>query len=313
MSAALKILVLAIAGAAALAASANPAPTGKIAEIIQKDGQPLAFRFADGREAVLKVSSVDSEVVSTQFKITDNTCSDRQNMTCAYKFALRRYFAAMVWTKHPDASRVGQIVKRGAEYPGQPTMTSFDPLSADYVLVAGLDFSATKTDLGRGLPAHEIQCDDFSWLPGASKEAPNRLHLSRWDGENNEPNPETGTNENRTNGGAFGLDLMRVDAKTLRVTKVSALSGGAVNLDILTLAPTGSLTMLSSDGEICQTGISSKGVTEILPIYNKLEAKRPDPASEKPYILGSNGFTKHSFFKFALSSWIQQNEYLVYQ
>jgi hypothetical protein len=269
----------------------TPAPTPtQVATVEVTNGKPVIFRFKDGREATLKSASIDSELIKSVFQVADNNCSNRQNMKCTYNFMFRLYRLVLIWTKNPDGSRLGKPLNRVTEYMGpNGKIRQTLPIETPSLSLGGGPLSRKKyPSLSIGLPSHEIECDDFSWLPGGSTSAPATLHVSRWDGEDNVKNPETGFGENRTVGGGNGVELVRSTPHSLRIESVNALTGSLRNFDLFNLSPTLSLTMYAKDGEICQTGLSSNLAAEAQVYFPKLLERLQSEVTPKDYIIGSD-------------------------
>jgi hypothetical protein len=273
-----------LAAAVTQAADATPAPAPKPV-ISAQPGSPYIVTMADGREARLKVTSVDGPAQRSHFKVVDNDCSEWQGMSCTYNFSIRRFFLALVWTKNPtNPERVGKIVKYGQTGDGAD---DYQEASMNFQFSAGLS-SASKVIMGQGLPKHVIECPDFRWLPGAAKTAPAEATISRWDGEDNSQNPETANNENRSVSGAMGVHMHAIGPNKMEIDRVSYMTEVLAAFDLLNLSPSESLTLTKSGGEICQVGLTSNLVAEITSAYERLETLAPPPAERTDFIVGSS-------------------------
>ncbi len=237
---------------------------------------------------MMKYANVDSAHFKSSFQVADNNCSNRQNMKCTYNYMLRFYRMVVIWTTHPDTTKLGKPVQRVTEYMGpNGTIRNTNPLEVPFIMFTGGPLSKKYPAISAGLPAHEIECDDFSWLPGEAKDAPLSLQVSRWDSEDNVANPETGYNENRTVGGANGVKLTRTAINRMRIDSAERITGDLTSFDILNLRPTLSLTMKLNDHEICQTGLSSNLLADAQGYFPKLLDQLQNKITPQVYIQGS--------------------------
>lgn len=292
--------------------SSSPSSEAETPQLETRLGQPLTWRWKDGREAVLKVTTLKSPFLSSGFKITDNTCSNRQGMSCQYRFQFARHWVMVVWTKHPEASKVGQIVTKAS-----PTDPSFiDKLSLDFPISAGLS-RKDRPLMSAGFPDHEIECEDFSWLPEGGRQAPDRLTVIRWDNEDNAMNPETGLNENRTTGGFYQLQFQKdpkAPGQTLKLKTVDDLTGLNAEFDLLNLSGAISLTLPKSHGEICQVGLTTNTRADVVMIYDQMGRQpRPSPEEEQPFILGASEILEMPLVKQTVEGWKRVFSGWVYQ
>lgn len=266
-----------------------PAPVN--AKVKMTAGQPVVLSFSDGREAELKVVNSRSRVVSEKIEITGSDCGN-WGMTCNYKFAFRRFWVAMIWTKNPDASRLGQAVQRAfanVDSNGKMTVveSSFEELIIDSGFISGL-IPKAYPKIAAGLPRHQLQCSDFSWLPAGTKEAPAQQRFTRWETVDNRENPETGLSENRPQGGVQELVMTRVKPDTLEITSALNPTGLVHFFDLVTLAPMLDLAIAQPDNNICQASLSTLGTTEFRAVYDELESKRASLAIAPSYIYGQD-------------------------
>jgi hypothetical protein len=277
-----------------LSAAGEPAPT-----ITAEKGKPYLLTTADGREATLRITHADSSPQRIPFQISDNNCSNHQNMSCFYRFTLRKIQAALYWSKNPDPSRINQKVKR--HYNERDT--SGETLEASAVS-AGANPSPSSP-FTAGLPGQEIECTDFSWLPESPAEAPASLYISRWEDEQNSTNPETGLNENRVSGGRINIELERLSATRMKVVKAESSTYQYSILELFLQSPISSITLVKSDGSICQVGIS--GALDFIKIYEKIKATPENAGAMPPYITGSDETLDHPILAREIKQWISSN------
>jgi len=266
-------------------------------EVLTSVGQAVYLKWADGRVATIKVAQRDSKLLSVPYKIADNSCTNRQAMSCDLKLKYRQFWFALVWVQHPDPNRVGQVVKRTTEANGEAAIAIESQESTIGIM------QKTYPLVSQGLAKPELQCADFSWLPGGSSVAPESLRLTRWDSENNEPNPETGIGENRTNGGAYGVTFRRASPKSLQIESIEGFSGVAKTDEIFFAAPITTMIIRKPGGDLCQTGVATGDLQTIAKEVGEVTQKAPDWSQVEPYIPQEKGDALSLLFDRSFSSY----------
>ncbi len=142
----------------------------------------------------------------------------------------------------------------------------------------------------QGMPAPQITCPDFSWLPGGTSQAPTTLTGQRWDSEFMLPNPETSANENRTFATVFNVQWSRSDAQTLTLKSVGGFS--AINNSVLGVLIFGDVTtayLKDQKGGLCSVEFKPGSFAEAGNIVQKIEAGRVERSKETSvYLAGSD-------------------------
>lgn len=182
-------LMVIMAASFAFAQSETP----KLTMRIEVDAtQNMFLKFSDGREAQVfsKISSAVSAPILMD--MTENTCLPMPELTsCTMIFNLHQRQLSIRWTRNPDATKLGELVK--FKFSGEANI---------------LLEEAQLTPAQNG-EKDLFVCDDNRWITGGKiKTDISRTNLIlSWGAENNLQNSETEVNENMTSGGAFNLLL----------------------------------------------------------------------------------------------------------
>jgi hypothetical protein len=274
----------------ALGQTPTPTPAPVKVEFVEKDGAPFKMIVSDGREAELRVLSASFNPPKGRLTVVDNTCNQNQGMVCTYGFQARIYKIGMVWTKNSDASRLGQV----AEGSGGSKLESSGGL-----FTSGFAQNGGR-DVAQGLMPHTLECDDFSWVPlkrplGA-RAAPSAVSITSWAVEGNQNNQETGVKENAASGSLFDVELKRSAPKAMQFTHYRSLKKPDETSDFdfpIAIGESLSLTFKRPNDEICQVGMTSTLLADLLPTYISTFQSLPSLADQKePYILGSSTLLK---------------------
>jgi hypothetical protein len=286
---ALQFLLLSILGSQAHAD--DPTPEEEKAVVKTVVGQPIRFTLKDGRVGVLKKSVVNGlKRVGIPFQVYENGCNDNVGMTCQLTVSLRKYWYFWVWEKNPDVKKIGQKIKQ-VSLNDDGSINYESDFDSDYLAIGTEQAFLPKVTAG--LAPLELQCADFSWLPGGKKEAPTTLLLDRWDAESMGNNPETGALENRPTGGFFQAKFSRLNPTRMKLDGFGGLtsafgSGSPIPLgDILLFSiPTG-------PDSVCQQQMKPASLATAFKQILELETRRPAPEKEKGlYIFGSDELSK---------------------
>lgn len=261
----------------ALKAAGQPATV----EFVEKKGDPYQLRFSDGRVATLMINRKPIIRLPMGFQVFDNTCSDAVNNTGRYLLGLKIDQFAVRWTKHPDRAKLGKdvIAKSHAASGGSFGIN-------DISVLTGAD-KALKPRLAGGIPQDELEGDDFVWLPGAPKTAPDSVFLVRWDTEAMRPNPETGLLENRTVSVLQRVSLKKTAPQRMAIATASHNISGTLSLfqgDMWAwvLQTTDGFCLIS-----LKTNLAAAG-QEVLKYFYM-------PGTYEPYIFGSDEYSDVAF------------------
>ncbi|MBX9769332.1 MAG: hypothetical protein K2X47_18790 [Bdellovibrionales bacterium] len=216
------------------------------AEWILKENEPVRIKLIDGREMTLKRSILKPEWITIPFTIYENTCKPQKvGQKGGHHLLLLFVKVAPIWSTHPDPAKIGQVVKKKSGFDG-----TFNALETS-------DFMAPSNFRRMGelrglIEAEEIRMQDFSWIPEHEQStAPESVHVTRWEGELNLGNAETGAAENRPLQGYAGVDLVKKTDQSLMVLRIQSL----LSLFGRNAYPFGDVTTFSisnSKKELCQ-------------------------------------------------------------
>lgn len=210
--------------------SPSPSPPNGGATVIEEKGTPFQVRWLDGRVATLMISHGRPPEFRLPFEVTENTCNGRERIVCNYlpSFEIVRY--QLKWTIHPDPEKVGADVS--FVFSG-PDGNKFKYPVSDLKILSISSKSFTPI-LASRLGEDLFVCSDYSWLPGGSGSVPpSSVALNRWETESMFENPETGLQENRSNGGAIGVELEAVEGDRLKISKVEAFTSRSTNTSLV--------------------------------------------------------------------------------
>jgi len=229
---------------AVFAQTPTPSPTPAFSVQELKPGFRLSF--PDGREAELHSSTTPTIKSSIPMLMTESLCSNVTVLAkCALGLPIRIAYDDFVWTKNPDAQKLGKPLMRLLPngkivdlFQNTPSMT----LTLDSAQIYGVQTITDPTTLS---------CDNYDWLIAGTSDA-NHPIIETWQGDINSVNLETGLNENQTVGGAFHMQLEKQgDAYTIgKASYFSELNGQLPAL--LTIGPVTMVTT-AADHSLCQS------------------------------------------------------------
>ncbi len=180
-----------LVGALAFSTLGTGAPEKPVAVTIP--GEPVEIRFPDGRVGQWMLTRKSPLKMEPPVQVFDNTCSDGLGMACTYVNYLAIDMSSFYWVKHPDPKKLNSMMLiRPKTLPENPPVGV-----GDFNFYSPVDRGKWPRILA-SMPNNVLICKDYSWLPSATVSAPPSLHLSRWDAEVMQTNPETGLMENRT-------------------------------------------------------------------------------------------------------------------
>lgn len=182
-------------------------PTQKPVKM-EKTEQNYVMKFTDGREAQVFYQLGSQVVGSIDMRQIENTCEpQRQLVRCQMDFDLRPYKISLLWTKHPDATKLNKVViastKIGESFIDQPVEGSVNTLSWFFM-------HTSKAQNHLNLRNDRIRCDNFNWLM-QTESAPETVFIQSWGAEAMIVNEETKISENLTFLGAKGLTLRKTN------------------------------------------------------------------------------------------------------
>ncbi len=136
-------------------------------ESIRVEGQPLRWKWSDGRQAVLMDEILDAGVFRVGIKTNMNSCTETRLPSCHFISHSRFRKLFLVWEKHPvDPTKIGKVLS--LKNPETGAREDF----AQNILVTQ-DVQVTWRQLGLIDAIGEelkmtLHCDQFEWLPGTA-------------------------------------------------------------------------------------------------------------------------------------------------
>ncbi|QDK45665.1 hypothetical protein DOM22_11160 [Bdellovibrio sp. ZAP7] len=258
---------IAIALSGVLAHAESDRPLGiqdDSVKLVELPNQPSRLVFGDGREATLMVSKDTIAQVNVPFKITENNCAPSARAPrCTYTMNLARSFANYLWTKNPDASRLGQplIVSYGGDQ-NQPVNPQ-DIITTNYT-----KFASPNTP--NSLTADTITCDQMDWLPQGQQREQN-VTMKLWSGEVMTANSESDMNENQAFFTYGDLTWQRqgnkLTLKNIKQLNTIVLFPALTDTSMIIMDDRGQECQISSAGSLkALNGVGSSPSTELVDI-----------------------------------------------
>lgn len=121
-------------------------------KIYEVHGELPRYSWSDGRVAVPLLYRSPVEMVKIPFEVIDNSCSEALPSDCYFETSFEYYFLKLVWSEHPNASKIGDVVKKVDYSPItgrtlEPAELDFTHESIWYVNIHGIDKNLSKTKL----------------------------------------------------------------------------------------------------------------------------------------------------------------------
>ncbi|OQW48483.1 MAG: hypothetical protein A4S09_04705 [Proteobacteria bacterium SG_bin7] len=245
--------------------------------IIAEKGKPPMAIWKNGREATGMFRINDAVFVDIPATVYENSCTGFTGVKCNFRSGIRAHHIAMIWTKHEDAKRVGQILKWSFKNNNDPK----DLLPGDFFF--GPADHIRYPEAAKDSPKFDtMTCDDYRFLPSDPFMAPyNRI--KRWETEIMDTNPETGMPENRSTGGALDVELFPDSTKNLLEVRVR---GVFVGRNLMLQGDIVSWTMADKNKQICQIGLKPDFATAIAALQ-KYSTTLPNKFV--PYVFSDDG------------------------
>jgi hypothetical protein len=222
----------------------------KIQQEVLPDGS-VKYIFDENREAMVYSSFSDPLQFNLPIQITENLCEKKTTLQkCSLNVSFSQDHIVLRWTKHPDANRVGEIVK-----------SVFKPSEGDEITntIEGVFGSSFYTQYlnSDNQDARQFKdnltCDNFDWLSDNFNE--NKLLVQSMNSESMNKNVHTDINENITNLSINDVTLLK-NENTLQFQNVGKIL--STNFLFL-LYPAGDISTwhkLNKNGESCQISFS---------------------------------------------------------
>lgn len=176
-----------------------PATVPKEVKIL---GQPYELHWSDGREATLFRGKVVPYVGTNHIIMYENECSRTvKAVRCSYAAQNVMTLFELRWSKHPDASKIGKVVK-------MVTPDNTFPLDSGYVFV-GLAHKVNGHPWSSLMGPEVLTCQHWNWIDQWQGKTPEHLKFHKVSSEFMSVNGETGQNENQTINVVYNLKFDR--------------------------------------------------------------------------------------------------------
>ncbi|HEX4922752.1 MAG TPA: hypothetical protein VFV50_01650 [Bdellovibrionales bacterium] len=245
-------------------------------------GRPVTVTYSGGRIAQLVMSQPVDARVEVPMKVEENTCSaeaESAGQSCRYVANYRRHRFELHWTKHPKKELIGKPIRRKESHPLGPEAFQF---ATWYALEREQYPESTK-----GLPADEIICDNFKWLPGASAlKTGQSYQITQWLSQIMTLNLENGESDNAFHS---GLDTMTLKKKSDTVFEVARVKRLFTQIKFL-IPLINMITVVvpaspkAPKGELCQVTLKP----DELRLMRKIVLDSDGDYKFRPYVFGSD-------------------------
>ena len=242
-------------------------------------GKPVILKWSDTHQGILKYQPRTSPTVAISFTVHENLCSTSAGQICKMKTQIANPWFVVVWHKHPDISKIGQ-----------PVIYDNKPVESNDNIMISAEVKNFYPLLTKKLTPAAIECDDYSWIPGAlsSKSPPNNLKIARWESEFMLPNEDTGVTENRTVGGAINVSLQKSNDNSLVIKDIKALTSDDFLSSSLVVGDNFSWVLKEASGNSCQIAFKPGSLRDVEVALDQLRANAPQPAALLTYIVGTD-------------------------
>jgi hypothetical protein len=249
--------------------AAKPKP-----KLMQKDSQYFVD-FQDGRIARFTQAIGHVQGVDLGMNQIENTCDTAQILSsCTLKMDMAAMALYLMWVKHPNPAKIGQILKIKPNGATEPRV-----LADEGRIMMWFD-TISKKGWASFFKPDQIVCDNLNWIQSIPQQN-DSLKIQSWSGEIMNGNIETGVDENQAFSNAFDVVLKKVNDKTLQFVSVGptkAIPGfGAPYIS----SQVSALTFLDKDQKQCQLAFQFN-IQKFLKAFGDAEFKKIDPATERP-------------------------------
>lgn len=145
--------------------------------VVKVPNQPLTIQRTDGTEIEI-VAKVTPKILTTDFRLSENTCSEVRAAKCKGQFPYFEYRFRGVWKKHP--SKTGQFVRAKSSSDKDGSVIAVDQTDFNIISASG-SMDDTHSDFG------EFVCDRYDFLPWQSLDSGKQLKVAFWDDDFERP------------------------------------------------------------------------------------------------------------------------------
>lgn len=247
----------------------------------------ITINFKDGREIQLLNRSTKPLYLGSEMNLTETLCSSEQKpASCRLILPLVVSDAVAIWKKHPDSSKINQIVMIKENSTGMP-VPFLDRFALQF---DSIEISQKKNQKMDDNFTGRFVCDSYHWtgIDGLSQNQGllKWLTIPSWSGENNTLTIETGVSENQTASGAYQIQMQALYGQIYEIKEALHFSLFSGNIALVTDGPVTIITQ-SSNGELCQSTFSTdfSGATKAVnKLIDDLKFISPKPGTLSSYI-----------------------------
>lgn len=244
------------ASLSAFAEDQAPQPAKALATWVKR-GEQMILVFEDGREATLTQTTRKPTRLSISLRQIENTCAPAAPLTqCQMKFDVSPLFVEVLWSKHPDQQKIGQVVQFKFTNPGMG-----DELQRleekDFNLLFWTDTKKFPQYQNLFTTKDEVVCDSFDWLKLAQKRGNNYL-ISSWAAEQMLMNDEIKIDENMSSSAHYDVELALANEKSAIIENAGIIYNpqtdavpGYISSQVV------NLTFMNQKNEFCQVSFES--------------------------------------------------------
>lgn len=246
------------------------------------------LKFKDGREATFVQQTAKPTETRMEMKQIENTCQEKAIMaSCRLTLNISPLEYSIRWSKHPDRTKIGQIVVVKRFYGDQPEASETQVLSSDEFLFWYNSQLLRNTPII--FPNDRIVCSSLDWTSDMRTENGLKI-VDSWAGEIMQENRETGVNENRTANAMFGAKFKVLNKNTIILVGFDSSTERAsippyISLQVM------NFSYINTEGKTCQAAFAIDG-SELIKVIGAEDFKKTDVTTRRiPEQVISNGDT----------------------
>ena len=162
--------------------------------------------FMDGREASLNLEIRKKVKIQSKAVIVENTCyPDLIPNDCTLNYELGSYELSFIWTKHPDISKINQVVSLKIQDGKINLSTTLSEFNSFNFPIANEYKSSSE---------HVLNCKSNEWIQKLPQNEDNNYLIYAWGAEFMSNNSITGKTENATVAQSNQIELVPIDSNT---------------------------------------------------------------------------------------------------
>ena len=266
---------------------------------IDDKAEVLTFDLGEGRTARLEFAPKETLKLPIDFTVEENTCGRPVGHKCIYITKIYSLNLRVVWQQHPNASKIGKVVK----YKYKGSTSEYQELK-DPFSIFGASSEKLYPKLGRGYKDY-IYCKNWSWIDNKDS-----IDISAWHAQEMEESFETKVTENQFTQGLYQTTLNKFEGnKSIRIVDTPKFYYS--NLGMITaphMLESISAMFYTSEDKTCMSALSVD-TSKAFSLAFKYTEKVPTESDYLPYRKGMHFFNKESNFYAYIYSGNTEMEY----